>query len=223
MPASRDYIPAGDADLLAWATNYSALITISPTTYGLVAGDATATAAALTTYSTALTAATNPATRTSVTVATKDTARANLVALCRSQVDKIQATTTVTPTQKTNLGITVRITTRTPVPPPASRPILSVVRSNGPVLDMRINDELTPDSLALPTGVVLCQVFMRQGATGGSDLANYDLLATTGRCVNQFDVSSVPSGTTMHFLARWLNRRGQPGPLSEVATQIRTA
>lgn len=219
---SLDYIPTTDAGLLAWATNYSTLITATPTTYGLVAGDATATAAALTAYSAALTAATNPATRTAVTVATKDTTRATLVALVRSQVGKIQATPTVTPTQKTNLGITVRKTTRTPIGPPTTRPLLTVVRTNGPVLDIRLNDELTPDVRAYPFGVTLAQVFLFVGATTPTNLDEYTLLANVGRAVNQLDVTSVPQAARMCLISRWINRRGEPGPQSDVVIQIRS-
>jgi hypothetical protein len=222
VPTNADYIPQGDAALQLWAANYSSLITASPTTYGLIAGDATATAAALATYATQLTAATNPATRTSVTVAAKDSARATLVALIRSQVNKIQAVPTVTPTQKTSLGITVRSTTRTPVPAPTTRPLMTVVRSNGPVLDVRINDELTPDTRALPFGVLLCEVYIKLGVSPGTDISTYRLLAQTGRSVNQFDVTDVAAGAVMNFITRWVNRRGQPGPQSDVVAQIRT-
>jgi hypothetical protein len=221
MP-SADYIPAGDLDLKDWATNFSTKITASPATYGLVAGQATTYAALLTAYTTALTAATTPATRTSVTVAAKDTARATLVAGSRLLVNIIQGVATVTPAQKTELGITTRKTTRTPIGPPATRPLQTIVRSNGPVLGFRLNDELTPDSRAFPFGAPLCQVFMRTGATGGTDLENYTLLATVGKSVNDLNVTSVPTGTQMHFISRYINRRGQPGPQSDVVSQFRT-
>ena len=45
MPALAPYIPVKDADLANWLDNFSALITASPATYGLVAGDAVAIAA----------------------------------------------------------------------------------------------------------------------------------------------------------------------------------
>lgn len=217
-----DYIPATDAALLSFATNYSTLITATPTTYGLVAGDATATAGALTAYSAALALATNPATRTSVSVTTKDVSRATLVALIRSQVAKIQGTLTVTNGQKTALGITVRKTTRTPIPAPTTRPLLTVVRSNGPVLDIRLNDELTPDARAYPFGVIQCQVFMFVGVTPGVNLDDYTLLATVGRSINSLDVTSVAQGAQMTFISRWVNRRGGTGPQSDRVTQIRT-
>ena len=45
MPQLPPYIPARNANLIAWAANFSTLITASPGTYGLLAGDATAIAA----------------------------------------------------------------------------------------------------------------------------------------------------------------------------------
>lgn len=220
--ASADYIPAGDADFEAWAQNFSTKITATPTAYGLIAGQATTFAGLLVTYIAALASATNPGTRTSVTVAAKDTARANLQANARLLVNIVQGTSTVTPTQKTDLGITVRKTTRTPIPPPATRPLQTVVRSNGPVLDFRINDELTPDSRAFPFGAPLCQVFLKLGASPGTDITTYELLATVGRSVVALDVTDVAEGAIMNFISRFINRRGEPGPQSDMVTQIRT-
>ena len=71
-----DYIPSSDGPALDWMQNFSALITAAPATYGLVAADATAIAAAVSAFDTALTAAIDPATRTKVTVITKNENRA---------------------------------------------------------------------------------------------------------------------------------------------------
>lgn len=220
--ASADYIPAPDEACRAWAQNYSTKITATPTVYGLVAGDATAMAAAYAAFAAALALATAPATRTSVTVATKDTTRATMVALVRSQVAKVQAYSAITPTLLSELGLTVRKTTRTPIPPPATRPLLTIVRSNGPVLDMRINDELTPDSRAFPFGAPLCQVYYKAGLTPGTDLSTYSLLATVGRSVSALDVTHILPGAVMNFVCRYINRRGEVGPQSDVVQQIRT-
>src|SRR2546423_1097889 len=98
--ASSSYLPSREEDLLTWAQNFSSLITATPTAYGLVAADATALAALVSAYASALTAATNPSTKTKATVATKDTARVTMVADIRNLVRRIQGTPTVTPTQK---------------------------------------------------------------------------------------------------------------------------
>ena len=57
MP-NRDYLPHNDAELLAWSSNFSSLITAAPVTYGLVAGQATAYAALHTAYAAKLETAT---------------------------------------------------------------------------------------------------------------------------------------------------------------------
>lgn len=222
MATSNDFIPAKDADLLSWGDNYVTLITAAPTSYGLVAGDATAATTAYNAFAAALATATTPGTRTTPAVAAKDTARATFVALVRLQVQQIQATPTVTDEQKADLAITIRVETRTPIPAPTTRPIQTVVRSNGPVLDFRLNDEETPDTRAFPNGVTLCQIFMSTAETPPASTASMTLLATVGRAVNVLNVGGVAVADTMYFRSRWINRRGQPGPDSELISQIRT-
>lgn len=221
--SQRDYIPGPDEDVQAFGANYSTRITATPTAYGLVAGDATAIAALQAAFTTALTASTNPVTRTPVTVQTKDLARANLVAGLRAKSKLVQAYASITPTLLTELGLTVRVTTRTPIPPPTTRPVLSDLRSNGTVLEFTIRDELTPARRAFPNGVVLLQVFMKTGTTAPLSISDCVLADMQGNAFGAVDVATVTAGTTMHFLSRWINRRGQPGPISTVVSQIRTS
>src|SRR5437016_1820127 len=102
-----DFLPSSDADLLAFAQNFSTKVTATPVPYGLVAGDATALAALVTSFTTALNTANTPATRTAVTVASKDTARAVLVTELRQLARRVQATPTVTAAQRIELGLPV--------------------------------------------------------------------------------------------------------------------
>src|SRR4051812_14860675 len=74
MPSSN-YIPSRDDDFAAFATQFSAKITLAPTSYSLVAADATALAALVLSFTNALAAVNDDATKTKVTVAVKDTAR----------------------------------------------------------------------------------------------------------------------------------------------------
>src|ERR1043166_2371809 len=121
-----DYIPHKDADLLSFASNMSTKITATPVAFGLLAADATNLATLLTAFSTALTLATTPGTRTAVSVASKDTARVALVADIRSLAKRVQATPTVTPAQKTDLGLPVHDPVPTPVPVPDTKPALDL-------------------------------------------------------------------------------------------------
>src|SRR4051794_25789475 len=123
-----DFIPTKDADLKPFAVNMSAKITLAPTTYGLVAGDATALATLVTGFSSAYDVAVNPTTRTKGTVAAKDTARTILVADIRSLARRIQATPSVTAQQKTDLGLPIHDAVPSPTPVPATRPIVNILQ-----------------------------------------------------------------------------------------------
>ena len=72
--ASSSWLPLKEFDLQTFCTDFSSKTTASPTTCSLSAADATALAALVTAYTTAL-AATDPATETKVTVAAKNTAK----------------------------------------------------------------------------------------------------------------------------------------------------
>src|SRR5438270_1215091 len=105
--ATRSFLPAPDALLLAWSANFSTLISAGAVSYGLTVGQATAYAALHASYSTAL-AAVDPPIRNKAAVATKNTARTALKANARMLARIVEATPTVTNTQKVTLGLTVR-------------------------------------------------------------------------------------------------------------------
>lgn len=221
MP-SGDFIPTGDTAFRNWSLNFSTLITASPTTYGLVAGDATAYAALHSTYAAALTAATDPATRTSVTVAAKDAARAAAVAKARELAAKVQATTTVTPAQKTSLGITPRDTGRTPVPPPSTRPVVTIVSTTGGNFVLRVIDETVVVGRKRPYGYRGAIIGFSTGVSAPTSMADCELLGVATRVPQAFNLSAVAAGTRVWLLSQWFNTRGELGPLSAATSQIRS-
>lgn len=221
MPAS-DFIPTGDIALRNWSLNFSTLITATPTAYGLVAGDATAYAALHSTYSTALTAATDPITRTPVTVAAKDAARAALVSKARELAAKIQATPTVTPAQKTSLGITPRDTGRTPIPVPSTRPVVTIVSTAGGAFVLRVIDETVVVGRKRPYGYRGAILGFSTGTTAPTSMADCTLLGVATRVPQTFNLSAVAAGTRVWLLGQWFNTRGELGPLSAAVSQIRS-
>ena len=83
MPALAPYIPAPDASLNNWASNFSTLITAAPATYGLVAGDATAIATVVATWSAAYDLITSPSTKTKDAVQAKNAAKIAMLGTIR--------------------------------------------------------------------------------------------------------------------------------------------
>jgi hypothetical protein len=217
-----NWLPLKDQDLLTWVTIFSSLITAAPTTYGLVAADATALAALVTAYNTALTAATNPSTRTEVTIAAKDVAKAGLLASVRGLAKRIQAVPSVTPAQKLSLGLPIHKTTQTPIPPPVTRPVLSVVGGSvGKTLTIRLVDETTPTKKAKPFGVDGAAVYSyvptgSENPPADLELWRFEGIATKSVFEAGFNPSDV--GKTAYVKARWFNPRGEAGPASDDVT-----
>jgi len=220
MPNS-DYLPAGDEAFNSWSGNFSGLVSATPTAYGLVAADATSLAALHSSYATALEIALEPTTRTPVTVATKDTARAALVADIRSLARRIQACPTVTVAQKTALELTIVDHVHSPTPPPATKPVASMVELDGRAHLIRLVDEATPTRRARPLGTAGAEVYSfvaQNGETPPGDLEQWrhEGLATRSEFTVNYEQSDI--GKLAHIRAQWINRKGQKGPVSDPIT-----
>lgn len=225
MPAPVTYLPRTDALLNTWAANFSTLISATPTAYGLVAGQATTFATAKTDFATKLATASNPSTRTKSTVAAKDTSRAALLVLIRSYMAICQSYPAITDTQLSDLGLTVRKTTPTPIPAPVTKPIVSPTGSSSASVSIRMSDETTPDSRARPFGARAMEVWASVGIAppAGPEETSFRGLATkntVGPGSRAFVVafSGGDVGKTAYIYGRWVNGAGQPGPWSSVAT-----
>ena len=84
------YLPAREAELGQWVTNFSTLISASPGTYGLVAGDASTIATYSSAFTSALAVVNNPATKTRATVAAKDGAKAAMLDIVRAYAMQVR-------------------------------------------------------------------------------------------------------------------------------------
>src|SRR5688572_8590898 len=110
------YLAQSHADLYAGSNTFSGLITASPTSYGLVAGQASAYAALNASYAAAFLLAQAPQTRTKGTIQARNDAAIPLRNSASELAKIIDATPTVTNQQKIDLGLSVRAT---PGPMPA--------------------------------------------------------------------------------------------------------
>src|SRR5688572_775218 len=158
MPANLPYFPSRNADIAPWLLNFSTLLTAAPTDYGLTAGNAVTVAAQNTAWQAAYTAATNPVTRTSVTVAALQSATFTMRAIVLPFATLIAGNPAVLDADKIAIGVTVRITTRTPIPPPADAPGFDLVRVTPLSARYRYYDLATPTSKKKPYGAVSIEV-----------------------------------------------------------------
>ena len=208
-----DFIPASDADLLSWGSNFSTIITGNPTSVGLTAAIATTLASKYSAYANALAAALAPETRGGSTVFAKDVARADLVAYCRLLARAIQGTLTVTNQQRYDLGLTVRAAEPTPIPAPAFAPGLDVLSTAGTTVRVRLHDTANPTRRGKPYGVAGAAVFSYVGAAAPVSLSEWKFEGNATR--TRLDVlfpAETPPGAKVWLAAYWFNPRLQAGP-----------
>lgn len=219
------YIPATDSGLITWGDNFAALLTADPTSYGEDAASALVVQNAFDAYQAAYDLANDPSTRTPATVADKDSERVNFETAARPVALRINARSSVTNTQRSALGITIRKTTKTPVPPPSTAPALTLRSQIPGVANVQIRDETTPTSKAKPLGVIGVDLHVFVGDTPPASYEDYPLAKTTGKTPNTLDFTGAQSGMTANVVARWTTRSGpggvaQKGPWSVPMTFV---
>lgn len=225
--AQTNYIPAKDADFAAWLLNFATLIAAGPTTYGLIAGDATIISAANTAFQDAYTVATTPATRTSAAIAQKDSARASATATVRPYAVQISLNSGVDDMDKVEVGVTVRKTTPTPIPPPTTQPVLILVQQNPGALTLGYRDITTPNAKAKPFGAIGIELWTSLGAVFATDPEQCVYYGTITKSPNLLAFGGADAGKKLTMFARWVTRGGAggksvPGPWSAPLTTIVT-
>jgi hypothetical protein len=225
MPANPPYIPAKNADILTWLTNFSTRLTASPTTYGKTAGDATAVAAQQTAYAAAYTVANNPVTRTPVAVAALDAAKSAMLAVVRPMGSSISANPAVSSANKTTIGVTVRTTIPTPIPGPAVEPIIALAGIRPLQVTYQYRNADTPTSKKKPYGSIGVQVAQTIATIAATDPNAARVLTTATK--SPFNVAYDPGdvGKMVTVWARFVTRGGpggqqQAGPWSAPVSHV---
>lgn len=218
------YLPARDLDLKAWATNFATLTAANFASYGITTGQATTFGTLNTSFASALTLATNNATRTPSTVADKNAKRALLVANARLLSNIIQAFAGTTNQMRQDLGLTVRDTSGSPIGPPSTTPIVTPISTANTRIKFRFADELTPASRAKPFGAVGLQLFAKVGTVAPVGIEDCSYLGTyttnstgPGSAACEAVFSGADNGKTAYMFGRWVNRRGEVGAPSPLA------
>jgi hypothetical protein len=208
---AANYIPSTDSALDAWSQNFSTLISATPTDYGLTAGDATSIANAVDAFHDAYGVTLDPNTRTSPAIAAKDELRAAMLVVVRPFAMQVNAQASVTDEQRADLGLTIRKTVQTPIPPPATAPLVSLVSAFPGVATLDYRDPSTPTSKAKPFGVIGVQIFRSVGTVPAVDPAQASADATVTK--SPFALSFAPgdTGKIATVFARYVTRGGPAG------------
>ncbi len=218
------YIPNKDANFNNWLSNFSALLTLDPTIYGLEAADATAVAAVTTTWTDAYAASVDPSTRTSATIAAKDAARASAEAVVRPYATTISKNAAVTNQAKIDIGVTVPSAVKTPIPPPVDAPSLSL-KSAISLVQTLAYKVAGQTGKAKPFGSIGVEVFRSVGTVAATDPAQASYVGTVTKSPFRQTFQAEDQGKFCTYYARYVTRSGpdgtaQVGPWSDALTLI---
>ena len=220
MSALPSYIPARNANLVAWLNNFSTLITAAPATYGLMASDATTIASQKTALQNAYTLITSPSTKTAATVSSFNTIKATALATVRPYAQTISINAGVSPASKTAVGVNPRTSTPVPITTPTTQPVLTIQSTSTAGLLTRYRDATaTPSVKSKPYGVVQIQIFAMTSVTPITDptTLTYNSVQTKA----PFNLSMPgTAGKVVYVAARWATRKGLVGPWSSIVSYV---
>ena len=214
MSMAMTYLPSRLSLLRDWAVNFSTLITASPTTYGLTAGNATTIATSVNAFVAAYTLATDPGTRTRVTVAAMHVQRAAMTTVIRQYAAIIRANPGLPAEQCAELGLTVPDLLPSPIPAPATFPLVDVINATPGRHELRYSDSANPDSRSKPAGAIGMQLFR---IVGEEAVESPDAALLVGQFTTnpvRVDNNPADTGKVATYFARWITQRGLVGPWS---------
>ena len=205
-------VPSKDSALATFAPNFSTIVSAAPLTYNITAPQAALLATASGGFVTAYNACRADGMKSKSLTTAKDAAKATLFGLLRPMYAAIAALTSVTDTQKVNLGITIR-RPPSPQPAPGLAPIVSVVSVTGKTVRLRFGDASNPHRVGKPVGVSSATILSFLGATPPASMGLWKFEANVSKTVVDvvFPDTAAP-GAQVWFTVFWSNRKDQSGP-----------
>ena len=205
-------IPAADAAFDTFQTTALATINADLVGYGLAIGDTADALAAQTAWVVDYPASDTAKSAAQAAVALKDTTRATYEHALRTLFAKIYAAGVASAALLEAAGLPVRDTIRTPTPVPTTRPVMILDTSERFRHTVNFADEGTPTKKAKPAGVSGAELRNFVGATAPVDPDDFTFVAIDTKTPQIWEFDPAEAGQMGHWVARWLNTRGEPGP-----------
>lgn len=134
------FLPNTDSGLRDWSIAFNEQVQDDPAACGLTPAQAAEYLAAHTSYMDTYAIAKNPATRTKPAVVAKVDSARNLRRTAGSFGRMIEANLAISNQKKSDLGLTVRDSEPSPIPPPSSKPIIMLGEADGFYLPFKIKN-----------------------------------------------------------------------------------
>ncbi|MCC7291931.1 MAG: hypothetical protein IT449_07715 [Phycisphaerales bacterium] len=212
------YLPASDSDFDAWQKNFLAYATGHRPQLGLTLGDLIVPNSLAAVWDAQYAAHVAAQAAARAATQNKDAARAGLETQIRALAQRLQASPDVEDAERAALRLTVLDRSPTPVPVPATRPVVQIDTRQRLQHTLHFADETTPTSRRKPRGASAVEIWTKTGGPPPKDVSELAFLATDTRspylAVYELDHGGQPA----HYMLRWINTKGQPGPWSQTAT-----
>lgn len=213
---STDWLPRRDLDLRRFSANAVERIAPDPMVWGLSESDSASLSAASAAFSAALQVAGDPLTRTRCHVEGKRVARAALETNLRSVVGRVRHCPAVSDEMCLELGLRPHDGVLTPAAPPRSQPMLGIVAIARLRQRLHIADLENTARRARPADAIGAEVYAYVGEEPApmDDLSRWRFVGLATRKELWIDYPADAAGRPVTLLARWINRKGQGGPVS---------
>jgi hypothetical protein len=139
--------------------------------------------------------------------------RERYVQRLRESAQRAQAVPGLQAGERAALGLPTRATSRARPPAPASAPVASVDTSQRLRHAVSFRDEASPTRRGKPYGTRGCEIWVKFGDPP-ADPSDCRLLALAFASPHVAHYPGDAAGQTAHYMLRWVNTRGQPGPWS---------
>jgi len=212
------FYPESGADLAVFTQSLLVFVNANLIPLGLTPAEVAPLTAALTAFQTSLTNQTTAQNAAQLATENRQISQAALETELQQFNTQMQASPTVTNTQREGMGLPVYDTTRTPVAVPTTRPVLQVDTSQKLQHTISFSDQATPERRRKPEGVRAVKIFQKIGSLPPVDVSECDYVAddTNSPYINFFD--GADTGKTVYYLAFRVNTRDQRGPVSETVS-----
>lgn len=218
---ASSYLPQKLSEFATWFLNFASLITASPTTYGVTAGDAASIQASYDAFAAAYAISTSPTTRSPTTVQDTITARNTSVQIIRAYGRLILANQGVADADKVALGLHIRDAVNTPIPAPLTNPLLTLVGATPGQITAQYRDSAaSPGIKAKPFGAAAMQLFVSIGTVAPITPGATPFQKLVTKSPFFVDTSGGTPGQTAFIYGRWVTARGLVGPWSPLATMV---
>jgi hypothetical protein len=218
MSAYWDYIPKRDSELVAWSANFTAQVAANAQEWEIPPLEVVALQAADVAFATLHTQADSPS-RNSVIVAEKNAARKTLEAKIRELNGFRLKNPVITDEQRSALGLHVRDTTPTIIPPPQTSPVLDLEPAGVRRLNVVFHDNDSANK-AKPYGVssaLIVYAVLDAPPDSPDDLVKSALAA---RAPHLLEFTERERGKRAYAAVCWQNEKGERGPWSEIENAI---